>query len=531
MSKALYRKYRPKTFDDLVGQDAVSATLKSQVSAGRLSHAYLLCGTRGTGKTSTAKILAKAVNCTAQVDGNPCCACDICAGIEAESLLDVTEIDAASNSGVDNIRDLREEAHFTPTAARYRVYIIDEAHMLSPGAFNALLKIMEEPPAHVLFILATTELHKVPATILSRCQRFDFHRLGSELIAARLSRIAAQEEIDLDGEAALLIAKLSDGGMRDALSLLDLVSAQGGAVTAQTVRERVGLVGREHLFSLAEAVATGDFANVLRVLQLLWEKAIDYQRLAEQLIGFYRDLMVAKAVKEPGELIACLPEELARYKALAGEQDMARIMGWLSAAQEILIKMSRFTQRRAELEAGLLRMTLPVFQPEKESAADPALIRRISALEKKLEQPVPSGRNQEMQRAPAAKAPPVTAPSPPPPLLEKVALEPFEQWEKVLEALAKKNAALHGTLVNSTAYVGGDMMLVDAGPDSMFTSMVRGDSYAKESLRAAAESVTGQRYKLGPYNPERHEVKSKRDKLEDILKQAGALGVDVQIGE
>ncbi|MCL2580260.1 MAG: DNA polymerase III subunit gamma/tau [Oscillospiraceae bacterium] len=521
MSKALYRKYRPKTFDDLAGQEAVSTTLKRQVNTGRLSHAYLLCGTRGTGKTSTAKILAKAVNCISPEDGNPCCVCNICAGIEAESLLDVTEIDAASNSGVDNIRELREEAHFTPTVAKYRVYIIDETHMLSPGAFNALLKIMEEPPAHVLFILATTELHKVPATILSRCQRFDFHRLSSELIAERLSRVAALEEIDLDGEAAVLIAKLSDGGMRDALSLLDLVSAGGGPITAQTVRERVGLVGRDHLFSLAEAVASGDFANVLAVLQELWEGAIDYQRLAEQLIGFYRDLMVAKAVKEPGELIPCLPDELDRYKTLAAQHSMDRIMGWLSGAQEILIKMSRFTQRRAELEAGLLRMTLPGFGAQ--GVPDPELSRRVADLEKKIERPVTV--------SPPPKQAPPKADLPPPPPAEKVPLEPFDQWEKVLEALSKKNTALYGTLVGSTAYIGGDLMLVDAGPDSMFASMVRGDSYAKESLRAAAEAVTGKRYKLGPYNPERYEVKSKRDKLEEILKQAGALGVDVQIGD
>ena len=197
MYQALYRKWRPKTFDDLVGQDAVSATLKHQVAKGKLSHAYLFCGTRGTGKTSSAKILAKAVNCLSPQDGNPCCQCDICRGIEEESLLDVTEIDAASNSGVDNIRDLREEAHFTPVAGKYRVYIIDETHMLSVGAFNALLKILEEPPQHVIFILATTELHKVPATILSRCQRFDFSRIDSATIAARLSYIAGEENIHL----------------------------------------------------------------------------------------------------------------------------------------------------------------------------------------------------------------------------------------------------------------------------------------------------------------------------------------------
>ena len=516
MSKALYRKYRPKTFDDLAGQDAVSVTLKRQAQTGKLSHAYLFCGTRGTGKTSAAKILAKAVNCPFCTDGNPCCACDICRGIDEESLLDVTEIDAASNSGVDNIRELREQSHFTPTVAKYRVYIIDETHMLSQGAFNALLKIMEEPPAHVLFILATTELHKVPATILSRCQRFDFHRLGSDVIVARLNQVAMLEDLDLDEEAALLIAKLSDGGMRDALSLLDLVSAQGGKITAETVRSRIGLIGREHLFSLAEAIATEDFGNVLGVLGQLWEKSIDYQRLCEQLIGFYRDLMVAKAVREPGELIACLPEELALYKALAEKQSINRIMEWLSAAQEILVKMSRSIQRRAELEAGLLRMTVPAF-----GAKDSVLLERIETLEKKLER-------KTKPEAPAQPEPVVKrAPEPP---VAKLPMEPFGQWNQVLEELFKKNKALHGTLVDSTAYISGDLLLVDAGADSMFSGMVRGDSYAKESLRAAVEAVTGKRYKLGPYNPEQYEVKSnKREKLEEILKQAGALGVDIQV--
>jgi len=297
MSLALYRKYRPRTFDDLVGQAAASTTLKRQAALGRLSHAYLFTGSRGTGKTSAAKILAKAANCLSGQEGDPCCECEICVGIEADSLLDVTEIDAASNSGVDNIRELREQSFFTPAVARYRVYIIDECHMLSQGAFNALLKIMEEPPAHVLFILATTELHKVPATILSRCQRFDFHRLSSDVIAARLANVAGLEGIELKEDAALLMAKLADGGMRDALSLLDLVAAVGESITAGLVRERVGLASREHLFSLGGAVAGGDFGEVLGVLAALCEKAFDYQRISEQLGGFYRDSNIEKIKK------------------------------------------------------------------------------------------------------------------------------------------------------------------------------------------------------------------------------------------
>ncbi|MCL2857237.1 MAG: DNA polymerase III subunit gamma/tau [Oscillospiraceae bacterium] len=512
MPLALYRKYRPRTFDDLVGQAAVSTTLKRQAALGRLSHAYLFTGSRGTGKTSAAKILAKAANCLDSREGDPCCECEICIGIEAESLLDVTEIDAASNSGVDNIRELREQSFFTPAVAKYRVYIVDECHMLSQGAFNALLKIMEEPPPHVLFILATTELHKVPATILSRCQRFDFQRLSSTVIAGRLIYVAGHEGIALEDDAALLIAKLADGGMRDALSLLDLVATSGEKVTSALVRERVGLASREHLFLLGRAVAGGDFGEVLEVLAALCEKAFDYQRISEQLVVFYRDLMVAKAIKDPGELIACLPEELEQYKELAGKQSMARIMGWLGTTQEILIKMSRGFSRRAELEAGLLRMTSPDFAVE-----NTELPKRAPAASKRAE-PV-------AQHVPAPST--IEPPTPP---IEKIPMEPFERWAEVLDELGRKNKALYGTLVDSSAYVSGELLLVDAGEDSMFAGMVRTDSYAKESLRAAAEAVTGNRYKLGPYNPERYEAKpAAQSKLDDILKQAGEMGVDVKV--
>ncbi|MGI6404379.1 MAG: DNA polymerase III subunit gamma/tau [Oscillospiraceae bacterium] len=550
MYQALYRKWRPKTFDDLVGQDAVSATLKHQVAKGKLSHAYLFCGTRGTGKTSSAKILAKAVNCLSPQDGNPCCQCDICRGIEEESLLDVTEIDAASNSGVDNIRDLREEAHFTPVAGKYRVYIIDETHMLSVGAFNALLKILEEPPQHVIFILATTELHKVPATILSRCQRFDFSRIDSATIAARLSYIAGEENIHLTQDAALLVAKLADGSMRDALSLLDLVIAQGGEITKEVVFQRIGLVGRDHLFALAEAVASGDGGEVLKVAQSLWERSVDYLRLCEQLIGFYRDVMVAGAVEEPGELISCLPDELERFRSLARQMGMEGIMGCLAALQDTLARMGRGAQRRTELEATLVRMADPrlrtgthgllarIEKLERQVGANqpsqtatpviPAeLLQRLNALEQRLAQPfsaaqIDSGVKKE-QSAPK---------DPPPEKIEKIPTEPFAEWSKVLDILQQKNRALFGTLVDSSAYVGGDLLLVDAGVDSMFAKMMRGNSYAKESLRAAVEQVTGKKYRLGPYNPERYEVKPKiPDKLDELLKKASELGVDVQVKE
>lgn len=263
MYKVLYRKWRPQVFADVVGQPQVTITLKNELMAGRIAHAYLFTGSRGTGKTTCAKILAKAVNCLDLHDGDPCGNCEICRGIESGSVMDIVEIDAASNNGVDNIRMLREEANFTPAAAKYRVYIIDEVHMLSTGAFNALLKTLEEPPEHVIFILATTEVHKLPATILSRCQRFDFRRIPPQEIAGRLTYVAEQENAVLEEQAGLLLARLADGALRDALSLLDQCLGRSKQVTLEVVQETVGLVGRDHLFALSEAVRGHDSSSAL----------------------------------------------------------------------------------------------------------------------------------------------------------------------------------------------------------------------------------------------------------------------------
>ncbi|MDR2931887.1 MAG: DNA polymerase III subunit gamma/tau [Oscillospiraceae bacterium] len=519
MYQALYRKWRPRTFDDVVGQEHITQTLKNEVAAGRPSHAYLFCGTRGTGKTTCSKILAKAVNCPNQKDGNPCCACDICRGVEDGSILDITEIDAASNSGVDNIRDLREEAFYTPTVCRYRVYIIDETHMLSTGAFNALLKIMEEPPAHVLFILATTEIHKVPATILSRCQRFDFRRIASGVIADRLLTIAEDEDFTLSADAADLIARLSDGGMRDAISLLDLCVSSDAHVTAETVRERAGLVDQSYLFDIARAVSGADSGAVFSVMADLWARSVDYQRLCEQLIGFYRNLMVAKSVSDPDDLIACLPEELEQYKIMAKDTPMPDIMRCLDILQDALVRMSRVSARRAELEMALLKLAAPARRPDVEDD----LLARVE----KLETAVKSG---VMSRAPETDARAKAAPDPMPDSEEiqktKVAL--FERWDDVLGILMEKNKALHGALVGSKAYTGGDLFLVDAGP--LFASLVRTDGYAKESLRDALIAVTGRKYRLGPYNAKKYEVDSPANsQLDDILSKAGAMGADIQV--
>lgn len=302
MYEALYRKYRPKTFDDVVGQPFITETLKTQVRTGRLSHAYLFIGTRGTGKTTCARILAKAVNCEHPVDGNPCNECDACRGIEDGSVLDVVELDAASNNGVDDVRMLRDEAIFSPTTVRKRVYIIDEVHMLSKPAFNALLKILEEPPQHLMFILATTELHKVLPTILSRCQRHSFRRLDGDTIAKRLAYVAAQEGINLTADAAQLLGRLADGGMRDGLSLLDQCSAAETVDTA-AVRNAMGLAGTLRTQSIADAVLAGNTEEALTQFESLWQDGKDPAALLGELSGLFRDALLLRLAPKGGRTL------------------------------------------------------------------------------------------------------------------------------------------------------------------------------------------------------------------------------------
>lgn len=533
MYQALYRKWRPRTFDDVVGQEAITTTLKNEVATGKLSHAYLFCGSRGTGKTTCSKILAKAVNCRNPVDGNPCGECDICTGIDSDSILDVTEIDAASNSGVDNIRELREEANFTPVTGKYRVYIIDETHMLSTGAFNALLKIMEEPPPHVLFILATTELHKVPATILSRCQRFDFRRIPSEIIAERLLLIAGEEGAALAKDAAMLIARLSDGGMRDAISLLDLCLSAGEEITADAVREAAGLAAQDYLFDMAEAVIEEDGAKALEILGSLWEYSVDYQRFCEQLLDFYRDLLVVRTARDATELVEGTPRELELLGEIAAKYSPGRIFYSLTVLSDTLGRMARTAARRTEMEMGLLKLCNPAMDTSPE-----ALLARIEQLEQnsipvRIEAAAESARRAESigepqpARAGNTKAVEDASKADEASKMEAV---PFELWPKLLDILKKKNKALYGTLVNSSAYLSGKRLLVDAGSE-LFTQMLRNDEYAKESLREAAFSVTGQRYNLGPYQPDRYCVNEEPAKLDDLLQSGAELGVEMDINE
>ena len=336
MYEALYRKYRPKTFDDVVGQPFITETLKTQVRTGRLSHAYLFIGTRGTGKTTCARILAKAVNCEHPVDGNPCNECDACRGIEDGSVLDVVELDAASNNGVDDVRMLRDEAIFSPTTVRKRVYIIDEVHMLSKPAFNALLKILEEPPQHLMFILATTELHKVLPTILSRCQRHSFRRLDGDTIAKRLAYVAEQEGINLTADAAQLLGRLADGGMRDGLSLLDQCSAAETVDTA-AVLNAMGLAGTLRTQSIADAVLAGNTEGALTQFESLWQDGKDPAALLGELSGLFRDALLLRLAPKGGRtLISGAYGENVLRDIRAGDGNLLWLLNTLQKHQALL---------------------------------------------------------------------------------------------------------------------------------------------------------------------------------------------------
>ena len=354
--QALYRKWRPRTFDDVVGQSHITDTLKRQVAAGRLSHAYLFTGTRGTGKTTCAKLLARAVNCEHPVDGNPCNVCPACLGIENGSILDVLELDAASNNGVDQVRALRDEAVYTPAAVKKRVYIVDEVHMLSTAAFNALLKILEEPPSHLMFILATTELHKVPATIKSRCQQFSFKRILPGDIARRLGYVADQEGIDLTAEGAALLARLADGGLRDALSLLDQCVGPGGAIGEQEVLDALGLAGNLETGALMEQIGGGDTAAALETLARLYGAGKEVGSLLGELSALARDLLVRKTAPKGGVALLTGGYDEVTMRRLSNLFSTQRLVQVLGLLQATLADLSRSGNRRTDAELCLIRL-------------------------------------------------------------------------------------------------------------------------------------------------------------------------------
>lgn len=420
MYRALYRKWRPQRFEDVVGQRAIVAALKNQVAAGRVGHAYLFTGVRGTGKTTCAKIFAKAVNCLEPQNGDPCGQCAVCRGIDDGSILDVVEMDAASNNGVDDIRDLRDETAYTPSICRYKVYIIDEVHMLSTAAFNALLKTLEEPPAHVIFILATTEIQKVPATIRSRCQRYDFTRISPEDIAGRVSQVAGAEGLALTEGAAGLIARLADGALRDALSILDTCAGVTGQIDEDVVRRMAGVTDRSYLFRMSDALAARDAASALAELAALRQQSVDVKRLTEELIAHYRSLMLA-ALPGGRELLSGVsPEEedlyLAKGPAL-GQREAVRAIRALGGALE---HMARGSDQRIELELALFNLTAPDAQPAPAPAAAQA-------------SPAPAARPQPAAQPQPAVRPFASGPVPAP-AAEAPAAQPAPQAAPAAEA-------------------------------------------------------------------------------------------------
>ena len=380
MHQALYRKYRPQTFDDVCGQEHITSVLKYETASGKTSHAYLFCGSRGTGKTTCAKILAKAINCENPVNGNPCGVCSSCRDIDAGAATDVLEMDAASNNGVDYIREIRDEVVFTPAMLKKRVYIIDEVHMLSTSAFNALLKTLEEPPEHVVFILATTELHKLPATIISRCQRFDFRRISLPVIADRLAHIAENEGITLEDDAALMIGKQAQGGMRDAISLFELCSGGGSAVTTDRVASILGLSGYEQMHDTVMSIAKGDMASLFATVADVVASSKDITVFLSELISFYRDMLVTKYVRDNAsylDLTAAEKQLLDDASSKLGLQTIIYHCDVLDNAMQSVLRSP--SSKRTELEFALMRMCDP-----KLDTSDKSLAARIEALEDKI---------------------------------------------------------------------------------------------------------------------------------------------------
>lgn len=380
MHQALYRKYRPVTFDDVYGQDHITSVLKYEVANNKVSHAYLFCGSRGTGKTTCAKILAKAANCLSPVNGDPCGECEACKAVADETTVDIYEMDAASNTGVDYIREIRDAVVYSPAMLKTRVYIIDEVHMLSTSAFNALLKTLEEPPEKVIFILATTEVHKIPITVLSRCQRFDFRRIKSDIIADRLEYIAKEENISLDRDASMLIARLSNGGMRDAISLLEVCAGQNHHVDINRVRECAGISGKENILDTVNAIAKKDIETLFEIIARLYASSMDVSVYWQELISYYRDMMLAKVSDRSLGFYELSEDEIAQVRSSASLFTLEQILHHSRLLDKALGEMQQKTcDKRICAELTLVRMGRNELQDTNE-----ALLARISELEERI---------------------------------------------------------------------------------------------------------------------------------------------------
>ena len=561
MYQVLYRKYRPKVFSDVYGQDHVTSTLKNEIKNGRVSHAYLFTGSRGTGKTTCAKILAKAVNCEHNVDGEPCNECEVCRGLDNGSIYDVVEIDAASNNGVDNIRELRDETNYAPSRGKYRVYIIDEVHMLSTGAFNALLKTLEEPPAHVIFILATTEVHKLPATILSRCQRFDFKRIQPETMAVRLKEVAGLEGLSLDDDAAVLIARIADGALRDGLSILDQCAGRSKEINSDLVSEVAGLAGREAMYKLSDCIANSDSNTAMSIISDLYQNSFDMERLCVEMINHFRNFLVAKTVRKSRELIICTDDEYNTILEASKGFSVESIVFALDLFQNTLVTIKGGASARIEVEMAFIKLCEPKMD---ESIA--SLLDRVSKLENAIKsgvkvQPtqtaVPAPKEEYVQRKepqPQPKAEPTPEPMPEPeptpveeeppvqeqqPVVETPPVEhktappvanpnetaEFTQWGDFMDVLHRTNIPLFGVLSGSKGYVRGEFFLLDS-PNPAVRDFIKLPIHSK-SIKAALLEVTGVHFKLGLFKRPTEQSAPKRDPLEDLINQAqGSVNIE-----
>lgn len=577
MYQVLYRKYRPRVFSDVYGQDHITSTLKNEIKNNRISHAYLFTGSRGTGKTTCAKILAKAVNCENNENGEPCNECEVCKGLDNGSIYDVVEIDAASNNGVDNIRDLREDANYTPSRGRYRVYIIDEVHMLSTGAFNALLKTLEEPPAHVIFILATTEVHKLPATILSRCQRFDFKRIQPETMAVRLKQVAEYENLELDDDAAVLIARIADGALRDGLSILDQCAGKGQRITTQIVGEVAGIAGRQAMYDLSACVAKKDSSAAMSIISSLYQNSFDMERLCVEMINHFRNFLIVKTVKKSRELIVCTDDEYNSIVDGAKQFTVENIIYALDLFQSTLVTIKGGAAARIEVEMAFVKLCEPRLEESLSSVLD-----RLSSLEKavkngvsvrsarydgddedepvaaqsdKPELPVPprTERKQETVTEPKAEIPVSVAtenaeadtqpsdipsvadnrtddvpvnPAPVQEQSEQQVQAEFKQWGEFMDALRKTDMPVYSVLSGAKGYIRGEHFLIDS-PNPIIKSFLNISSRTK-AIKKALYEVTGKAYKLGIIKKEDSNA-IKRDPLEDLINSARSADINADI--
>lgn len=500
MYKALYRKWRPLTFDDVISQQHITETIKNQLKNEKTAHAYLFTGSRGTGKTTCARILAKAVNCPNMKDGNPCLECDICKEADEGSLTDIIEIDAASNNGVEDIRDLRDGAVYSPERCRYKIYIIDEVHMLSTSAFNALLKIMEEPPPYVKFILATTEIHKVPATVASRCQRYDFRRIKQNDIADRLMYIASQEQIELTQDGALLIAKLADGGMRDAVSLLDQCSVCAEKIDADAVSQTAGIAGRDFLYDILEAVADSDVSKALSVTSQLYDMSKDLMRLCEELILQLRNIMLIKvSPANADDIIAVMPDDMARLRNIAEKSELDNIMNWLSQFQTCRERMGRVINKRVEFEMNLIKICRNIVNNNAVTIDNSEVYDKIKQLEDKINSgyvPKPQEEREVLvASSPAVENEPVPNVQVDIKNVKEEDLEPCSRWDDIMQEFRKINPAVAGSLEGSRASTLGNVMFIFT-PNRFFMSLFKGSKDNAISLSKAIYTVLGKKYRI-----------------------------------